>query len=93
MRPRIGPEATKGARVLVLLIFSTVVWTPIGVAIGFNPKLARISQPFVQILASFPANFLFPFATLGFITLGISLDWGSMLLMVMGSGACGIGLV
>ncbi len=74
-----------GARVLVLLIFSTVVWTPIGVAIGFSPKLARISQPFVQILASFPANFLFPFATLGFITLGVSLNWGSMLLMAMGA--------
>ncbi len=74
-----------GARVLVLLIFSTVVWTPIGVAIGFSPKLARISQPFVQILASFPANFLFPFATLVFITMGISLNWGSMLLMAMGA--------
>ena len=30
----------------------------------------------VQILASFPANFLFPFATLGFIKLGISLNLG-----------------
>src|SRR5262249_17525543 len=50
-----------GGRVLVLLAFSTLVWTPVGVAIGFNPRLARISQPIVQILASFPANFLFPF--------------------------------
>ena len=74
-----------GARVLVLLVFSTVVWTPIGVAIGFNPKLARISQPIVQILASFPANFLFPFATLGFIKAGINLNWGSMLLMALGA--------
>ena len=74
-----------GARVMVLLIFSTVVWTPIGVAIGFSPKLSRISQPIVQILASFPANFLFPFATLGFIKLGLSLNWGSMLLMALGA--------
>ncbi len=72
-------------RVLVLLVFSTVVWTPIGVAIGFSPKLARVSQPIVQILASFPANFLFPFATLGFIKAGISLNWGSMLLMALGA--------
>src|SRR5215831_17430035 len=76
--------ATAG-RVLVLLIFSTLVWTPIGVTIGFNPKLARISQPIVQILASFPANFIFPFATLGFIRLGLSLNWGSMLLMALGA--------
>ncbi len=72
-------------RVIALLIFSTVVWTPVGVAIGFSPKLARISQPIVQILASFPANFLFPFATLGFIKLGLSLNWGSMLLMALGA--------
>ena len=74
-----------GARVIVLIIFSTVVWTPIAVAIGFSPKLARVSQPVVQILASFPANFLFPFATLGFIKLGVSLNWGSMLLMALGA--------
>jgi NitT/TauT family transport system permease protein len=73
------------ARVFALLIFSTLVWTPIGVAIGFNPKLARLSQPIVQILASFPANFLFPFATLGFIRFGVSLNWGSMLLMALGA--------
>jgi NitT/TauT family transport system permease protein len=74
-----------GARVMVLLVFSTVVWTPIAVAIGFSPKLARVSQPIVQIFASFPANFLFPFATLGFIKAGISLNWGSMLLMALGA--------
>jgi NitT/TauT family transport system permease protein len=74
-----------GARVIALLIFATVVWTPVGVAIGFNPKLAQLSQPIVQILASFPANFLFPFATLGFIKMGLSLNWGSMLLMALGS--------
>jgi NitT/TauT family transport system permease protein len=74
-----------GARVTALLVFSTLVWTPVGVAIGFSPKLARISQPFVQILASFPANFVFPFATLLLIRLGVSLNWGSMLLMAMGA--------
>ncbi len=74
-----------GARVLALLVFSTVVWTPIGVAIGFNPRLARLSQPVVQVMASFPANFLFPFATLGFIKMGLSLNWGSMLLMALGA--------
>ncbi len=73
------------ARVLALLVLSTLVWTPVGVAIGLNPRLARITQPLVQICASFPANFLFPFATLGFIKLGIHLNWGSMLLMALGA--------
>ncbi|MBW4659377.1 MAG: ABC transporter permease subunit [Drouetiella hepatica Uher 2000/2452] len=72
-------------RVTALLIFATLVWTPIGVAIGFNPKLARLLQPVVQFLASFPANFIFPFATLFFIHTNISINWGSILLMALGS--------
>ncbi len=72
-------------RVTGLLIFATIVWTPIGVAIGFNPKLARLLQPVVQFLASFPANFIFPFATLFFIQAHISIDWGSILLMSLGA--------
>lgn len=72
-------------RVVILLIMATVIWTPIGVAIGFQPRLARLLQPLVQFLASFPANFIFPFATLFFIRAGISLDWGSILLMALGS--------
>ncbi len=72
-------------RVIVLLLFATLIWTPIGVAIGFNPKLARMLQPVVQFLASFPANFIFPFATLFFIRTNISIEWGSILLMALGS--------
>ncbi len=72
-------------RVLVLLVFSTLVWVPIGVAIGFHPRLARLAQPVVQLLASFPANFLFPFATIAFIRLGLSLNWGGILLMALGA--------
>jgi NitT/TauT family transport system permease protein len=72
-------------RTLVLLVAATLVWTPIGVAIGFNPRLARVAQPVVQLLASFPANFLFPFATMAFIGLGVSLDWGGILLMSLGA--------
>lgn len=72
-------------RVLLLLVFATLVWTPVGVAIGFNPKLARLLQPVVQFLASFPANFIFPFATLFFIQAHISINWGSILLMALGS--------
>ncbi|MCS6959213.1 MAG: ABC transporter permease subunit [Pseudanabaenaceae cyanobacterium SKYGB_i_bin29] len=72
-------------RVMVLLVVATLIWTPVGVAIGFNPKLARFLQPVVQFLASFPANFVFPFATVFFIRSGISLNWGSILLMSLGA--------
>jgi NitT/TauT family transport system permease protein len=72
-------------RVLVLLVVSTLIWVPVGVAIGFNPRLSQIAQPVVQFLASFPANFLFPFATVFFINTGIPLDWGGILLMSLGA--------
>jgi len=72
-------------RVTVLIALSTVIWTPIGVAIGFNPKLARTLQPLAQLAASFPANFIFPAATIVFLKIGLSLDWGSMILMALGS--------
>ena len=73
------------ARVVVLLALATVVWVPIGVWIGLNPRVARLAQPLVQVLASFPANFLFPFATLAFIKLGISINIGGILLMALGA--------
>jgi len=72
-------------RVTVMVILSTLIWTPVGVAIGFNPTLARLLQPVVQFLASFPANFIFPFATLFFIKTGISIEVGSLLLMSLGA--------
>lgn len=73
------------ARVTVLLLLATLIWTPIGVAIGSNPRLARLLQPLVQLLASFPANFIFPFATVLFIRTHVSIDWGSILLMALGA--------
>ncbi len=87
--PEVGYTALLGlvtlGRVMVLLVVCTLIWTPIGVAIGFNPGLARLIQPVVQFLASFPANFLFPFATIMFIQTGISLNWGGILLMALGA--------
>jgi NitT/TauT family transport system permease protein len=72
-------------RVLILLAFATVIWTPIGVAIGFSPKLARVMQPIVLFFASFPANFIFPFATLAFLQYHIPINTGSNLLMALGA--------
>ncbi len=72
-------------RVAVVVALSAVLWTPVGVWIGTNPELARIAQPAVQILASFPANFLFPLVTIVFLRYGLSLEWGGALLMALGA--------
>ncbi|MGH7053949.1 MAG: ABC transporter permease [Stellaceae bacterium] len=50
------------ARVLVLIIIASLIWVPIGVAIGLRPRLAGRVQPIVQFLAAFPANLFFPAA-------------------------------
>ena len=72
-------------RVIVLVALATVVWVPIGVKIGFSPRLTRIAQPVVQVLASFPANFLFPLAVWAFLKSGLSINIGGMLLMGLGA--------
>ncbi len=72
-------------RVIVLVAVATVIWVPIGVKIGMSSRWSRLAQPVVQILASFPANFLFPFATLAFIHFGFSLNYGGILLMSLGA--------
>jgi NitT/TauT family transport system permease protein len=47
-------------RVLVLIAVASLIWVPIGVAIGLRPRLADRVQPIVQFLAAFPANLFFP---------------------------------
>lgn len=73
------------ARVAVLIFVSSLIWVPVGVYIGMNPKISRIMQPVVQILASFPANFVFPFAMMWFMAWNIDLGWGSIILMALGT--------
>ncbi len=84
-----GPAFLYGAatfgRVVVLLVVASVIWVPTGVWIGMNPRVNRLAQPVVQVLASFPANFLFPFAAAFFVATGISLDIGGILLMALGA--------
>jgi NitT/TauT family transport system permease protein len=72
-------------RVIVVVAVSSLIWVPVGVWIGFNPRVAQFMQPIVQVLASFPANFVFPFAIVIFLDLGISLNIGAIALMALGT--------
>jgi len=72
-------------RVAAMTLIATVVWTPIGVWIGLRPRVARIAQPLAQIAASFPVNMTFPFVVGLFIATGVSIDFGSVLLMTLGT--------
>jgi NitT/TauT family transport system permease protein len=50
------------ARVMILIVLASLIWVPIGVAVGLRPRLAEKVQPVAQFLAAFPANLLFPIA-------------------------------
>jgi len=57
-----GQGALTFLRVLILIALASLVWVPIGVAIGLRPRLTAFVQPIAQFLAAFPANLLFPVA-------------------------------
>ncbi|MGA2904007.1 MAG: ABC transporter permease subunit [Candidatus Korobacteraceae bacterium] len=79
-----GAGATFG-RVLAALLIGALWTIPVGVAIGFNPRLARIAQPLAQIAASVPATALFPIVLLVLIRIGGGLGVGSILLLLLGT--------
>ena len=72
-------------RVLAMTVLATLIWTPIGVWIGFHPKAARFAQPLAQIGASFPVNMTFPVVVGLFVATNTSMNWGSILLIAMGT--------
>jgi NitT/TauT family transport system permease protein len=72
-------------RVALMTIMATLIWTPIGVWIGSRPDIARFAQPFAQIAASFPVNMTFPFVVGFFVAAHIGINWGSILLIAMGT--------
>jgi NitT/TauT family transport system permease protein len=72
-------------RVNVSLVLASAWTIPAGVAIGFQPRLARIAQPLAQIAASVPATALFPVLLLAIVNLGGGLGIGSIVLMLLGT--------
>ncbi|MDE1175552.1 MAG: ABC transporter permease subunit [Edaphobacter sp.] len=83
-------EILKGAlatffRVNVALVLASLWTIPVGVAIGFHPRLARIAQPLAQIAASVPATALFPVILLALVQMGGGLGVGSIALMMLGT--------
>jgi NitT/TauT family transport system permease protein len=72
-------------RVIAALVIGSLWTIPVGVAIGFNPKLARVAQPLAQIAASVPATALFPIVLLLLIRIGGGLGIGSVLLLLLGT--------
>jgi len=83
-------ELLKGAvatflRVNAALLIASAWTIPVGVSIGFHPRLARIAQPLAQIAASYPATAVFPILLLALVRWGGGLGIGSIALMLLGT--------
>ena len=73
------------ARVAVLIALASLVWVPIGVAVGMRPRLTGIVQPVAQFLAAFPANLLFPIVVSAIVLLKLNPDIWLSPLMILGT--------
>lgn len=71
------------ARVLVLIAVGSLIWVPIGVWIGLNPRIAGRTQAVAQFLAAFPSNLVFPVAVIGIVKWQLNPDiWLSPLIIL-----------
>lgn len=72
-------------RVIVLVFLSSLLWVPIGVWIGFHPRLVSLVQPIAQFLAAFPANIFFPFFVMYIVKYRLDPDIWLSPLMILGT--------
>ena len=72
-------------RVLILLFMAALIWVPVGVWIGLNPRLAERVQALAQFLAAFPANLMFPVAVVGIVHFKLNPDIWLSPLMILGT--------
>jgi NitT/TauT family transport system permease protein len=70
---------------MVLLVLASLVWVPLGVFIGLNPRWATKVQPLAQFLAAFPANLLFPVAVVLMVRYRLSPELWTAPLMILGT--------
>lgn len=72
-------------RVVVLVILASVIWVPLGIYIGINPKLTKVIHPIAHFLAAFPVNLLFPVAVIIISHYKLNPDIWLSLLMIIGT--------
>jgi len=72
-------------RVVLLIALAALVWIPVGVRIGMNPRLAERSQAILQFLAAFPANLMFPVAVVVLVRFKLNADIWLSPLMILGT--------
>ncbi len=72
-------------RVMLLIVLAALVWVPIGIWVGMNPRVAARVQALAQFLAAFPANLMFPVFVLGIVHFQLTPDIWLSPLMIFGT--------
>ncbi len=77
--------AITALKVAILIILSSLLWVPVGVWIGFRPRLTRHIQPLIQFLAAFPANLVYPIFVTLILHFHLNVEIWSSPLMILGT--------
>ena len=77
--------AATGARVIVLILISSLIWIPVGVWIGLRPRIAQKIQPVIQFVAAFPANLFYPLFVIAIVAFHLNVEIWVTPLMILGT--------
>lgn len=77
--------ALTSARVIILIVLSSLLWIPIGVWIGLRPKWSQKIQPLLQFLAAIPANLFYPLFVIAIVHYHLSVEIWVTPLMILGT--------
>ena len=77
--------AATGARVIVLIAVSSLIWIPVGVWIGLRPRWAQKVQPMIQFAAAFPANLFYPLFVIAIVSFHLNVEVWLTPLMILGT--------
>ncbi len=80
-----GLGAVTGARVIISIVLSSLVWIPVGVWVGLRPRLAQKVQPIIQFAAAFPANLFYPLFVIAIVTFHLNVELWLTPLMILGT--------
>ena len=72
-------------RVFTLLLICMIIWVPVGVWIGFRPRVASWTLPVIQFLAAFPPNMLYPLLMEIILVYGLNVNIWCAPLMILGT--------
>lgn len=72
-------------RVIIMITLASLIWVPVGIYIGLNPKYAERLQPLAQFMAAVPVNFMFPLVVIVLLKFNLNPDIWLTPLMVFGT--------